>query len=175
MRSRWQRSRGDDPQAPIAMRFIDMFMAALGSLVFLALLLVFLLPKTTQQGTNQELKKKLDDLTAENQQLRPQIPQTSQAGGANTEEKYIIKRWLGVFVMVRGCDSIEPEMYVRWGLEDFNKNGLNAKLVYAVSRAPGSYSVYVGLTDPRALGERECAIQPFYCRHLIVDSYGRLE
>jgi hypothetical protein len=54
MRSRWQRSRGDDPQAPIEMRFIDMFMAALGSLVFLALLLVFLLPKTTQQGTNLE-------------------------------------------------------------------------------------------------------------------------
>ena len=48
------------------------------------------------------------------------------------------------------------------GLEDFNKNGLNAKLFYAVSRAPGSYSVYVGLTDPRAPGERECAIQPFY-------------
>ena len=217
MRSRWQRSRGDDPQAPIEMRFIDMFMAALGSLVFLALLLVFLLPKTTQQGTNPELKKKLDELTAQNQQLRQQIP-TSQAGGANTEEKNIIKRWLGVFLMVRGCDSIEPEMYVRWegdvvnfetfqpisklpefdasdvsrdtlighkyfdigngaeiatimakvqesdtaGLEDFNKNGLNAKIFYGVSRATGSYSVYVGLTDPRALGERECAIQPFY-------------
>ena len=221
MRSRWQRSRGDDPQAPIEMRFIDMFMAALGSLVFLALLLVFLLPKTTQQGTidNQELKKKLDELIAQNQQLRRQIP-TSQAGGANTDEKNIVRRWLGVFLMVSGCDSIEPEMYVRWegdlvnfetdqpvsklpefdasdvshnrdklighkyfdigngaeiatimakvqesdtaGLEDFNKNGLNAKLFYAVSRAPGSYSVYVGLTDPRAQGERECAIQPFY-------------
>ena len=192
MRSRWQRSRGDDPQAPIEMRFIDMFMAALGSLVFLALLLVFLLPKTNQQGSNPELKKKLDELTAQNQQLRQQIP-TSQAGGANTEEKNIIKRWLGVFLMVRGCDSIEPEMYVRWegnvvnfetyqpisklpefdasdvshnrdtlighkyfdigngaeiatimakvqeldtaGLEDFNKNGLNAKLFYGVSRA----------------------------------------
>jgi hypothetical protein len=220
MRSRWQRSRGDDPQAPIEMRFIDMFMAALGSLVFLALLLVFLLPKTTQQGTNQELKKKLDELVAENRQLRQQIPQTSQAGGANTEEKNIIKRWFGVFLMVRGCDSIQPEMYVRWegdvvnfetdqpvsklpefdasdvshnrddlighkyfdigngteiatimakvqesdtaGLEEFKKNGLNAKLFYGVSRAPGSYSVYVGLTDPRAQGERECAIQPFY-------------
>jgi formylglycine-generating enzyme required for sulfatase activity len=31
-----------------------------------------------------------------------------------------------------------------------------------VSRSPGSYSVYVGLTNPRAQGERECAIQPFY-------------
>jgi formylglycine-generating enzyme required for sulfatase activity len=220
MRSRWQRSRGDDPQAPIEMRFIDMFMAALGSLVFLALLLVFLLPKTTQQGTidNQELKKKLDEVIAENKQLRRQIP-TSQAGGANTEEKNIVRRWLGVFLMVRGC-SIEPEMYVRWegnvvnfeteqptsklpefdasdvshnrdtlvghkyfdigngaeiatimakvqesdtaGLKDLNTNGLNAKLFYAVSRRPGSYSVYVGLTDPRAQGERECAIQPFY-------------
>jgi len=217
MRSRWQRSRGDDPQAPIEMRFIDMFMAALGSLVFLALLLVFLLPKTTQQGSNPELKRKLDELTAQNQQLRQQIP-TSQAGGASTEEKNIIKRWLGVFLVVRGCGSIEPQMYVRWegnvvnfetfqpisklpefdasdvsrdalighkyfdigngaeiatimakvqesdtaGLEDFNKNGLHAKLFYGVSRATGSYSVYVGLTDPRALGERECAIQPFY-------------
>jgi len=199
------------------MRFIDMFMAALGSLVFLALLLVFLLPKTTQQGSNPELKRKLDELTAQNQQLRQQIP-TSQAGGASTEEKNIIKRWLGIFLVVRGCDSIEPQMYVRWegnvvnfetfqpisklpefdasdvsrdalvghkyfdigngaeiatimakvqesdtaGLEDFNKNGLHAKLFYGVSRATGSYSVYVGLTDPRALGERECAIQPFY-------------
>ena len=113
MRSRWQRSRRDDPQAPIEMRFIDMFMAALGSSVFLALLLVFLLPKTTRQGTNQELKKKLDGLTAENQQLWQQIPRTPQAGGANTEEKNIIRRWLGVFLMVKGC-SIEPEMYVRW-------------------------------------------------------------
>ena len=219
MRSRWQRSRGDDPQAPVEMRFIDMFMAALGSLVFLALLLVFLLPKTTQQGTNQELKKKLDELTAENQKLWQQIPRTPRAGGANTEEKSIIKRWLGVLLMVKGC-SIEPEMYVRWegdlvdfetdqptsklpefdasdvsnnrydlvgqkyfdigngaeiatimakvqeldtaGLEDFRKNGLNAKLFYGVSRAAGSYSVYIGLTDPRAQGERECAIQPFY-------------
>ena len=48
------------------------------------------------------------------------------------------------------------------GLEDFNKNGLHTKLFYGVSRATGSYSVYVGLTDPHALGERECAIQPFY-------------
>jgi hypothetical protein len=185
------------------MRFIDMFMAALDSLVFLALLLAFLLPKTTQQP-------------------RQQIPQTAQGGGANTntEEKNISKRWLGVFLVVKGCESTEPEMYVRWeggvvdfdtfrpisklpefdasdvshyrdnlighqyfdigngaeivtamsnvqesdaaGLEDFNKNGLNAKLFYAVSRAPGSFSVYVGLTDPGEQGERECAIRPFY-------------
>jgi len=129
MRSRWQRSRGDDPQAPIEMRFIDMFMAALGSLVFLALLLVFLLPKTTQQGTNQELKKKLDELVAENQQLRQQIP-TSQAGGANTDEKNIVRRWLGVLLMVSGCDSIEPEMYVRWegGLVSFETDQPISKL-----------------------------------------------
>ena len=90
------------------MRFIDMFMAALGSLVFLALLLVFLLPKTNQQGSNPELKKKLDELTAQNRQLRQQIP-TSQPVGASTEEKNIIKRWFGVFLVVRGCDPSSPK------------------------------------------------------------------
>jgi formylglycine-generating enzyme required for sulfatase activity len=100
------------------MRFIDMFMAALGSLVFLALLLVFLLPKTTQEGDNQ-LKKRLDDLIAENQQLRRQIPQT-QALGANTDDKYILKRWFGVFLATKGCNDTDPEVYVRWEGEVIN-------------------------------------------------------
>jgi formylglycine-generating enzyme required for sulfatase activity len=97
------------------MRFIDMFMAALGSLVFLALLLVFLLPRTTQQGTiDNNFKKRLDDLIAENRQLRELLPLTSSGGGANTDEKNILKRWFGVLLMVNGCDGNEPDMYVRW-------------------------------------------------------------
>jgi formylglycine-generating enzyme required for sulfatase activity len=204
------------------MRFIDMFMAALGSLLFLALLLVFLLPKTTQQGpVNDELKKRNDELIAENQQLRRQIPQTQQAGGANTDEKNIVRRWFSVFLMTNGCNGIKLDMYVRWEgtvvnfnteqpmselpafdasdishrydtlvghryldigdgpemvpftamplkevesarLDDLNKNGLQAKLFYAVSRRDGTYSIYTGLTDPAAQEDIRCTIQPFY-------------
>jgi hypothetical protein len=47
--TRWRtRSSSGPPRAPVELRFIDMFMTALGSLIFLALLLVFLvrwLPK----------------------------------------------------------------------------------------------------------------------------------
>ena len=75
------------------------------------------------------LKKKVDELTAENQKLWQQIPRTPRAGGANTEEKSIIKRWLGVLLMVKGC-SIEPEMSVRWegDLVDFETDQPTSKL-----------------------------------------------
>jgi hypothetical protein len=45
----WRRASAKDGDGPpVEMRFVDMFMTALGSLVFIALLLVFLLPKTSE-------------------------------------------------------------------------------------------------------------------------------
>ena len=85
------------------MRFIDMFMTALGSLVFLALLLVFLLPKTTQSEIKDEdverLKKENQKIVAENQHLRQQIQLQQQASPADTtktEDADIMKRWFGI-------------------------------------------------------------------------------
>ena len=43
MRSAWRAHAAGERQVPVEMRFIDMFMAALGSLVFMAMLLSFLL------------------------------------------------------------------------------------------------------------------------------------
>ena len=48
MRSGWGRSNRGGEHPPVEMRFIDMFMTALGSLVFIALLLVFLIPSTAE-------------------------------------------------------------------------------------------------------------------------------
>lgn len=78
MKSPWHRW-GEDQHAPVEMRFIDMFMTALGSLVFLALLLVFLLPQTTrseQEKRPEEITKPEPgsvDVVAENKKLRDQL------------------------------------------------------------------------------------------------------
>jgi len=103
------------------MRFIDMFMTALGSLVFLALLLVFLLPKTTQSEIKDEdverLKKENQKIVAENQHLRQQIQLQQQASPADTtktEDADIMKRWFGILLLTSGCPSSEPELYARY-------------------------------------------------------------
>ena len=77
-------------------------MTALGSLVFLALLLVFLLPKTTQSEIKDEDVKRLkknQKIVAENQHLRQQIQLQQQASPADTtktEDADIMKRWFGI-------------------------------------------------------------------------------
>ncbi len=117
MKSHWHRGQGDEHHSPVEMRFIDMFMTALGSLVFIALLLVFLLPKTTQQGsTDEQLKTKVDQLITENQQLKQQIQQqgqASQSSSAKTEDVDIMRRWFGVMLVTSGCRPGEPEIYAR--------------------------------------------------------------
>src|SRR5438132_107821 len=97
MKSRWHRGNGDSQHVPVEMRFIDMFMTALGALVFVALLLVFLLPKTTQPKA-------------------PPAPQqpTAPSGRPKTEDKDIVKRGFGVLLLASGCNSTEPELYVRY-------------------------------------------------------------
>jgi hypothetical protein len=116
MRSPWRRDHGSD-QVPVEMRFIDMFMTALGSLVFLCLLLVFLLPKTTSSPPTEKmeeeirrLKKSVEDQTAENQQLKQQLRQITP----------YLRRWFGVFLMTSGCKDNDPELYVRYEGKIFN-------------------------------------------------------
>jgi cell division protein FtsB len=116
VKTSWHRGRGEDHHAPVEMRFIDMFMTALGSLVFLALLLVFLLPKTTQlKAGEDEIRKQIDDLIAENKHRQQQIELLrQQIRQHQTEDKNIMKRWFGVLLVTKGCRSAEPELYVRW-------------------------------------------------------------
>jgi len=121
VKSPWHRGQGDDQHTPVEMRFIDMFMTALGSLVFLALLLVFLLPKTTQSEIKDEdverLKKENQKIVAENQHLRQQIQLQQQASPADTtktEDADIMKRWFGILLLTSGCPSSEPELYARY-------------------------------------------------------------
>lgn len=112
MRSRWSKWRDED-HPPVEMRFIDMFMTALGSLVFIALLLVFLLPKTTQKqdkDNQDELHKQVAQLVAENQRLRGM----NQTPAQGNEDKDIVRRWFGVAVLTEGCDAGDLELYVRW-------------------------------------------------------------
>lgn len=50
MSSGWGAIRGGDHSVPVEMRFIDMFMAALGALIFMAMLLAFLIQFLPHQG-----------------------------------------------------------------------------------------------------------------------------
>ena len=127
MKSPWHRGQRDDQHTPVEMRFIDMFMTALGSLVFLALLLAFLLPKTTQSEIKDEdverLKKENQKIVAENQHLRRQIQLQQQASPADTtktEDADIMKRWFGILLLTSGCPSSEPELYARYEGKLFN-------------------------------------------------------
>jgi cell division protein FtsB len=127
VKSPWHRGQRDDQHTPVEMRFIDMFMTALGSLVFLALLLAFLLPKTTQSEIKDEdverLKKENQKIVAENQHLRRQIQLQQQASPADTtktEDADIMKRWFGILLLTSGCPSSEPELYARYEGKLFN-------------------------------------------------------
>jgi tetratricopeptide (TPR) repeat protein len=117
MKSLWQRRHIED-HAPVEMRFIDMFMTALGSLVFVALMLVFLLPKTTQSKAKDEEVKVLQK---EIEQLKRQIPQGQQPTpfAAKTEDKEIVLRRFGVMLVTSGCTE-QPELYVRLENKIFN-------------------------------------------------------
>jgi formylglycine-generating enzyme required for sulfatase activity len=117
MRSRWQRARADDHSPPVEMRFIDMFMTALGALIFVALLLVFLLPKTTQNNPDEQIQKRIDDLVATNQtltqQLQRQAAQVSPPGGGKTDDVDLMRRWFDVMLVTKGCEAGQPELYAR--------------------------------------------------------------
>jgi hypothetical protein len=209
MRSSWGKKQSEEQQTPVEMRFIDMFMTALGGLVFICLLLVVLLPKVT-------LPPALEDLEEQNRRLRQENEkQNRQLQQLRTEDLEIISRWLGVFVLASGCKSDEPELYVRWeheiidletnerlpdaklfnatnptdkttlygqryfdigdqlatvpGFDALKNDDVHAKLFYGVSRKDGWYSIYVGLKDGSAQGDRDCAIYPIY-----LSSHGRV-
>jgi formylglycine-generating enzyme required for sulfatase activity len=119
MKSRWHRE-DEKAHAPVEMRFIDMFMTALGSLIFLALLLVFLLPKTalqsvtSQDPTDVVPRRQLEDALAENRALQSRIEALLIELRARSEDKHIVKRWFGVLLVTNGCNPFEPELYVRY-------------------------------------------------------------
>ena len=135
MKSSWKRTPGTDHQVPIEMRFIDMFMTTLGSLIFIALLLVFLLPKSalqsaTSQSSNPQdsvPRRQLEDTLSQNRQLQSMIDSLqfdlqsarnaqsqSEQTAAGKYDKELVKRAFSILLATEGCQSVEPEMYVRW-------------------------------------------------------------
>ena len=125
MKTPWRRPVGDGDHSPVEMRFIDMFMTAIGGLVFIALLLVFLLPKTTSTPA---VKKEIDDLKREGVRLSVENRGLLQSLQHLRQEQAKIrpesKRWLGVFMVTSGCRDSEPEVYVRFDgdLYDFTRD-----------------------------------------------------
>lgn len=125
MRSRWHRGGSDTHHPPVEMRFVDMFMTALGSLIFIALLLVILLPKAAQpssldtQTLQSELAKLRQDLAKE-QQSRQDLQQL--LSNMREVDKHVVKRWLSVTLLTKDCHPYEPILYVRWEgpISDFN-------------------------------------------------------
>src|SRR4051812_37080682 len=129
MRSAWLAARGIDEQhAPVEMRFVDMFMTALGSLVFLALILA-VMPKSMSEATpvpppDMVPRVVVDAAMAEIKELNNTIAELNstiaamnsvQTQGTLTGEldKNTVKRWLGVLLATRGCTSQELELYAR--------------------------------------------------------------
>lgn len=187
MKSRWHRGQGDDQHVPVEMRFIDMFMTAIGSLVFIAMLLVFLLPKTTQIKPEEVHVCKRELQECENKR---------------TEDMQILLRAFGVMLVTDGRCAEQPELYVRWegdlvnfkdgksigkaaefdaseptnktelaGHIYFNVGGvlephinrrINTQIYFGTSRSPGSFSVYAGLKAPGAGKGKDCTIYPLY-------------
>ena len=121
MKSRWYSGEGDGGHPPVEMRFVDMFMTALGSLIFIALLLVFLLPQTAQPSNidtpklQSELARLRQEL-AETQAKARQSLQDMEQLFKNVREvdKDVVKRWLSVSLLTKDCPPYEPTLYVRW-------------------------------------------------------------
>jgi len=128
VRSRWTKPHGGDESSPVEMRFIDMFMTALGALVFLALILVFLLPKVETSKSNKtiddltvqvneltgkvkELEKTISELNSEIERLTSQIWRQGQ--GTSSEDKNVVRRWFAVFIVAQSCGTNEPVLHVR--------------------------------------------------------------
>jgi hypothetical protein len=120
MRSRWQRDAGESAP-PVEMRFVDMFMTALGSLIFIALLLVFLLPQTAQPANveTSSLIKELSKLRQELAEQRAKARQDRQdmadlLKNLKEVDKHVVKRWISVLLLTKDCPTYEPAVYVRW-------------------------------------------------------------
>src|SRR5262249_36124362 len=122
VRSRWTKPHGGDESSPVEMRFIDMFMTALGALVFLALILVFLLPKVETSKSNKtiddltaqmkELEKTISEQKAEIERLTSQIWRQGQPGTLS-EDKNVVRRRFAVFIVAQSCGINEPVLHVR--------------------------------------------------------------
>ena len=121
MKSRWYSGGGDGSHPPVEMRFVDMFMTALGSLIFIALLLVFLLPQTAQPS-NLDTKKMQSELARLRQELTETQAKARQSlldmeqllKNLREVDKDVVKRWLSVTLVTKDCPSYAPTLYVRW-------------------------------------------------------------
>jgi hypothetical protein len=104
-----------------------MFMTALGSLIFIAMLLVFLLPKTAQTSTadprqatkalEAELETVREQLASE-QRWRRDLQQMMKS--VREVDKLVVKRWMVVTLLTKGCPADEPALSVRWEGDTFH-------------------------------------------------------
>ncbi len=103
MKASWGSHSSETLHAPVEMRFVDMFMTAIGGLIFITLLLTLLLPELTRKPP-------------------PPPPPTraerkDEAGIAPSKGEVdadVWKRWLAMSLLVKGCKENEPVFYVRW-------------------------------------------------------------
>jgi hypothetical protein len=163
------------------MRFVDMFMTALGSLIFIAMLLVFLLPKTAQTSTDptvaaKALEAKLKDAEKKLEDLQKLMENVNQV------DKHVVKRWLSVTLLTKDCPAYEPTLYVRWegptfdfytgksmgGLDPFDASNPkmhpligNRPFLIGPTSLPGS-SAWYGVGPTRLLDGTRLAIASYF-------------
>ena len=139
MKSRWRGQRAEGGgHSPVEMRFIDMFMTAIGSLVFVAIVLIVILPKMIatekkkedfQQQKTEDKKedkkeerkedkredKKDDQRETRTEDRREDKKQdyTKTQDKNRTEDIYILRRWINAQMIVQGCGDVVFELYVR--------------------------------------------------------------
>lgn len=189
------------------MRFVDMFMTALGSLIFITLLLVFLLPKAAQPVSSAPQTDSIPKLRKERDDALHLLKNVKEV------DKHVVKRWFSILLLTKDCPPLEPMLYARWEgtVSDFTTGatsgemakfdagdpavhhllgrryvfagpnfrkshssrafltaptallegtGLAATTYFSVNNAPGPWSIYIALRDPRALREKECIVHP---------------
>jgi hypothetical protein len=172
----------DQHHVPVEMRFIDMFMTAVGALVFLALMLVFLLPTTAQEEARR-FDKRI---------LRQWLSVLALAEGCRDAKIEMYVRYEGPLAdwdsgeatgrYAAEFDASHPdrkeilagESYVYLGQElettppfhktanvdELRQNLLRAMLFFGIGGAGQPFSVYVAAADPNALGDSRCLIRP---------------
>lgn len=87
MQSPWHTVATSADQTPVEMRFIDMFMMAIGALIFLSLALVIALPKTAGSlGPRPPTPDRNQDVVAENEDLWDKVKDPERQNQRRNEE-----------------------------------------------------------------------------------------
>ena len=133
MKSKWGGARdAGEGHSPVEMRFIDMFMTAIGSLVFVAIVLIVVLPRMTETKKEDEIKtedkkedeketkkedqkeaKKEDQTEDKKDDKKEDNKETKKEGRAGSEDIYILRKWFSVQMVIHGCQDVDFELYVR--------------------------------------------------------------